>query len=204
MDTLWISMAKYDEFDNIIEYDEFQNNTLCRKEFTKYNKNNIKIEKRDFFLDYNDGDISCRSNFWFYNSNGDPTVAYGFYYCYCGYGEYYHYEDDEGESYGEYEAYASHRYWHKKYDEKGNLTEELLQPHHDGCRTPIIDGKYNDEEAKKIEKEFKNTKEFDSKTEYVYTFDKYGNWITKATYEQKGYSMPVCTGIVEREIEYYE
>ncbi|MCL2328078.1 MAG: hypothetical protein FWC39_06140 [Bacteroidetes bacterium] len=191
MDTLWICKYKHDEFDNIIETDVYQGNQLVRKYFTKYNKDKVEIERKGFCYQYDDGDTyhGCTNVFRFYNSSGDPTLAYGYYF----------------DSWvGDY------LYWYSKYDKQGNIVENLEK--HDYYydddygvgKTPIMDGKYNEEKAKKLEQKIKSIKEFDNKTEYVYTYDKYGNWITKTTYEQGLNTMPICTGIVEREIEYYE
>ena len=181
IDTFWIRKFKYDEFDNIVETSIFQDNRLSYKGFNKYDEKKVRIEERYFHWYYNDyGNLyysyhDCSSTFRFYNSNEEPTVAYGYNY------------------YG---------YWCEKYDKKGNLIEFLSKEN--GCSSPMIGGKYSEEEAKKIERELKNMKDFDSKTEHVYTFDKHGNWITKTTYVQNFNSMPTCTGIIEREIEYYE
>ena len=184
-DTLWVQHFKYDEFDNRIEFDEYQKYgdifgdaelKLCKKQFSRYNKDKIKIEERDFIgqcLDYNSlSHFGVQNNFTFYNSNGNLKMRFG----------------DE---------------WHEKYDDKGNLIERLEKNDYK-VQSPIIDGKYNEKEAEKIERELKNMKEFDVRYEYIYTYDKYGNWATQTIYKQELNSLPICTGIVEREIEYYE
>jgi len=213
IDTLWTKISKYDEFGNLIEYDEYPQMPFgvgaCRDEaciilrekarklsishkcVVKYNKNKIKIESRNFYCRHYYDEVYNEyygNTFYFYNSNGKPKLAYS--------------------------SYVTHddivTMWCKKYDEEGNIVEDLKKEL-DEWRSPIIRDpktfiyKYNEEEAKKIEKEIVNIiiKEFDTKTEYIYTFDKYGNWITKTTYTQKLNSMPTCTGIIEREIEYY-
>jgi len=187
IDTLWIRKLKYDEFDNWTEFDEFQKHNqfqLSRKKFTRHDRDKVKIEARDFYWNNWDYDkkyeIFCSSKFYFYNSNGELKMAYG-----CG----------------------SDYWWYNKYDVKGNLIE-YLQKKNDECRTPIIKDKktfkYSEEEVRKMEKEIENMKEFDVKTQYVYTFDECDNWITKTTYQQKLNSLPICINVIEREIEYYD
>lgn len=201
IDTLCIFMAKYDEFDNFVEYDELKHNQLSKKYFFKYNANKVKIEERQFLENYQGGVCDCgesRSSFLFYNTKGEPSAEYGCKY-YEGYTIY------EGE---DYFYRIGVRYWHKKYDEKGNIVEELQKEDGESDATsssPINYEGYSEQEAQKIEKNIKNTiKDFDTKTEYVYTFDTYGNWVTRTIYKQNKNSMPTCTEIVEREIEYYE
>ena len=183
IDTFFIKIFKRDEFGNIIEWDEYQRNQLSRKVFYKYNEDKVKIEGREFFLNMRYTNY-LKNLFCFYSSNGKPTLWYGSYY-----------------------TLPDFQYWYEKYDEKGNLIE-CLEKWYDECESPIIDeeyGEYSEQKAKEVEEDIKNRiKDFDTKTEYVYTFDTYGNWVTKTTYEQNKNSMPTCTGIVEREIEYYE
>jgi hypothetical protein len=182
-DTLWIRTDKYNEFNKSIEFEEYRDNQLCRKSFSKYSKDKIKIERKGFDYNYDSNGVTfCRNYFSFFNSNGDDMLSYGYYF-------------DSNED--------SYYYWHYKYDEKGNLIE-WLKKYDNECRTPLMGGKYSEEEAKKIEKECKNLNDFDFKTEYVYTYDKHGNWVTQTVYEQEKNSLPICTDIIEREIEYYE
>ncbi|MDR1679354.1 MAG: hypothetical protein LBR81_06195 [Prevotellaceae bacterium] len=201
-DTLWIRQFKYDEFGNMVEFDEEDQRDLTyRKQFLKYNKDEILIEYKDF---EKTAGPSYHNYFQYRNSNGDLQLKYGV------------------DSYPH-----STVWWCRKYDEKGNLIEYLQKEieylQYDavsedefiivegGFISPIAADEdrhnrytYNEEVAKQIEQEIKSITEFDSKTEYVYIFDRHGNWITKTTYEQQQNSLPVCTGITEREIEYYE
>jgi len=69
------------------------------------------------------------------------------------------------------------------YDEKGNVIEIL---------------------TKWGEKPYGEEYDDEYKTEYSYTYDRHDNWTKRVKYETKGNTLPICTEIVEREIEYWE
>ena len=197
---LFVRNYKYDAKGNRIDYEEFSDDGNFGVKPFFHKKISWKYDDKGNLMEFRDHErLQTWSQLYFfqkYNSDGYIISSHG-----TGY--------DEGGSYK----------YKRKYDDRGNCTEELLGECYvircDDVTVPerplIEDVKtgvyvWSNEKAKQIDIFFDNQKEsdFDEKTEYVYTYDKYGNWITKTVYEYEINSLPTCTKIIEREIEYYE
>jgi len=89
------------------------------------------------------------------------------------------------------------------YDEKGNIMEILEGGYYCGD-WDYWELLYSEQKHKKLTARSDNKVGFDKKTEYSYTYDKHDNWIKRVAYYMEVNTLPVCTEIVEREIEYWK
>jgi len=173
-----VTKRKFDTKGNMLEFQESdEKGDLKYQYFAKYNDKSIIIEIKEFYISWFINERKIKDygfsfyNFITYDSLGNLQSNFG-------------YNMDEG-------------VFIVKYDNKGNSIEEIWGY---GATASASCGTDNEEKFVAQEKinfeifaksnDIKNIterldKNYRQKMEYRYTFDQYGNWLTKTTYNER-------------------
>ncbi len=197
----YIDYKAVDKFGELTKGDKSEYN--WNNKLTKYDNNGNEIEWNRY---NSDGSLDCKYTYK-YDNNGNKIEEN----CYNSDGSLcwkYTYKYDNNGNTIEKNSYKSdgslYRKYTYKYDNNGNKIEE------NGYKSDgSLDYKYTykyDNNGNTIEgNRYNSDGSLDYKYTYKYKYDKYGNWIQKIYFEQKGEkSISLPQTITEQTIEYYK